>query len=74
MFYVPVRNAERKPICFVCGVPVDVVGTTCSRACYAHFLVAVTHQSGIIGMEKLVDLEEMPWYGEEDATYRAGHD
>jgi hypothetical protein len=64
MFHVPVRNHKRKPICPVCEVPVEQVGTMCSRACYAHFLVAVTSQAGIIEMEELVDLESQPWYSE----------
>jgi hypothetical protein len=64
MFHVPVRNKDRQAICPVCEVPVDRVGTMCSRTCYAHFLVAVTSQAGIIEMEEFVDMEQQPWYGE----------
>jgi hypothetical protein len=64
VFHVPVRNAEREPICFVCETPVERPGVTCSRACYAHFLMAVTSQAGNVEMEELVDLQDMPWYGE----------
>jgi hypothetical protein len=63
--HVPVRNAERDPICPICEVPVEQAGAFCSRPCYAHFLVAVTSQAGILSMEKLLDLEEQPWYGED---------
>jgi hypothetical protein len=65
MFHVPVRNAERKPICPVCEIEVPEAGAFCSRSCYAHFLVAVTMQAGNVSMENLVDMEAQPWYGED---------
>lgn len=61
---VPARNADREAICPVCETLVAQVGEFCSRSCYAHFLVAVSMQSGIVEIENLVDLTDMPWYRE----------
>lgn len=44
------------------------VGEFCSRACYAHFLVAVTQQAGIIEMEEFLDLDMQPWHTQHDET------
>lgn len=59
---VPTRDSDGNPICFVCEVPVLRSGEACSRSCYAHFLVAVTQQPGIVEMENLLDLSEQPWH------------
>lgn len=63
--FVPTRDQDGNPICFICESPVSRPGEACSQRCYAHFLVAVTMQSGIVHMDYLVDLEDMPWYSAE---------
>ena len=61
---IPVRDGDGSPICFICGTPVGRAGETCSRACYAHFLMAVLDSPGLVSMEELLDLDEQPWYAE----------
>jgi hypothetical protein len=63
-WWIPTRDDEGNPICFICESPVVRPGEACSRECYAHFLVAVAQQPGMIEMENLLDLQEMAWYGE----------
>lgn len=62
--WVRTRDADGKAICFICEEPVLRAGEACSRSCYAHFLVAVTMQSGIVHMDSLLTLEEQGWYSE----------
>lgn len=64
MKHVPTKGPDGLPWCPVCEQPVDQEGTFDTRACYTHFIVAVTQQPGMVEMEKLLDMHEMPWYGE----------
>jgi hypothetical protein len=55
---------DGQPICPICEAPVEKAGAFCSRACYAHFLTAVCFSPGIVEMDNLLDLSDMPWYAE----------
>ena len=63
-WWVPTTDSDGHPWCPVCEAPVEEAGAFCSRSCYAHFLTAVLFSPGIVEMDNLLDLSEMPWYGE----------
>ena len=62
---VATRASDGSPICPICDEPVPKAGQFCSAEHYQHFLVAVSDQ-GMIYMEDLVDIEDMPWHTQGD--------